>query len=121
MAKSTMTTQMRDELYDVMVSSHPEAVRKGDTVPYTSLNGNMYSFLSKEGFVGLRLPEEERVKFLTKYNTTLASQYGVVQKEYVTVPDSLLLKSAELAPYFAMSHKYAGSLKPKPTKKPKKK
>ena len=116
-----MTQQVRGELYDAMVSSHPEGVRKGDTVPYTSINGNMYSFLSKDGFVGLRLPEEERVKFLDKYKTTLAKQYGIVQKEYVNVPDSLLLKSVELAPYFAMSHRYAGSLKPKPTTKAKKK
>ncbi len=62
-----LTTQQRKELYERMVSSHPDAVCKGDTVPYTSLNGNMYSFLSKDGFVGLRLPEKERVKFLDKF------------------------------------------------------
>ena len=121
MKKSTMTTQQRDELYSRMVSSQPEAVRKGDTIPYTSLNGNMYSFLSKDGFVGLRLPEDERVKFLEKYKTALAKQYGVVQKEYVVVPDSLLDKGAEINGYFRMSYQYASSLKPKPTTKPKKK
>jgi hypothetical protein len=116
-----MTAQQRDELYSRMVSSHPDAVLKGDTIPYTSLNGNMYSFLSKDGFVGLRLPEDERVKFLEKYKTVLAKQYGAVQKEYVVVPDSLLDKGAEINGYFRMSYRYVSSLKPKPTTKPKKK
>jgi hypothetical protein len=31
------------------------------------------------------------------------------------VPAALLAKTAELAPYFAQSHAYVGSLKPKPT------
>ncbi len=30
------------ELYNKLVASHPEAVRKGDTMPYTSVNGHMY-------------------------------------------------------------------------------
>src|SRR6202000_3074329 len=116
--KPRMTQQQRKELYSGMVTSHPDAVLKGDPVPYTSLNGNMYSFLSKDGFVGLRLAEEQRAKFLAKYKTTLAQQYGVVQKEYVVVPDSLLNKLAELSPWFKLSYQYVGSLKPKPTTKP---
>jgi len=88
-----MSREEKDELYSKMVASHPDAIRKGDTIPYTSLNGNMYSFLAKGDFVGLRLPEAERIKFLEKYKTTLVEQYGVVQKEYVVVPDSLLKKN----------------------------
>ena len=104
-----------------MVASHPDALLKGDTIPYTSLNGNMYSFLAKGDFVGLRLPAEERIKFIDKYKTKLVEQYGVVQKEYVVIPDDLLQKTTELKQYFELSYNYVSSLKPKPTSKDKKK
>jgi hypothetical protein len=119
MEKSTYSREEKEKLYTLMVASQPGAVQKGDTVPYTSVNGNMYSFLAKGDFVGLRLPEEEKTKFLDKYKTTLVEQYGIVQKEYVVVPDSLLKKTSELKPYFAMSFKYTSSLRPKPTTKAK--
>jgi hypothetical protein len=108
-------------LYNKLVATNPNAVRKGDTIPYTSLNGHMYSFLTKDDVVALRLPSDERVKFLDKYKSKLVEQYGIVQKEYVVVPDSLLAKIDELTPYFEISHKYISSLKPKASAKAKKK
>jgi hypothetical protein len=101
------------ELYNRLVASLPNAERKGATIPYTSLNGHMYSYFSKDGFVALRLPAQEREKFIEKYNTTLVTAYGIVQKEYVVVPDSLLKKTAELKPYFKMSYEYVRAMKPK--------
>jgi hypothetical protein len=77
----------------------------------------MFSYLRASGAMALRLPQGEREKFLEKYKTGLFEAYGVVQKEYVTVPDPLLAKTAELKPYFAMSYEYAKTLKPKATKK----
>jgi hypothetical protein len=65
------------------------------TVPYTSCNGHMFSYLSKEGALNLRLPAAERQSFLKKYKTRLCEAYGVVQPEYVVVPDSLLEKTSE--------------------------
>src|SRR5580698_3380003 len=102
MAKKDTIVDEKELLYNQLVATHPEAERKGDTIPYTSLNGNMYSYLSKDGFVALRLAEDARKKFLEKYKTTLVTAYGIVQKEYVTVPDSLLKKTSELKPYFAL-------------------
>ena len=107
-------------LYSKLVETHPKADLKGATIPYTSLNGHMYSYLSKDGFVALRLPEGAREDFLKKYKTTLVTAYGIIQKEYVTVPDSLLKKTSELKPYFAQSFDYVSSLKPKATTKKKK-
>jgi hypothetical protein len=107
-------------LYEKLVATHPEVKRKGDTVPYTSVNGHMFSYLSKEGKLALRLPEAEREAFLKKYNAKLCQAYGVIQREYVEVPDSLLASTRELKPYFDFSHKYVSSLKPKPTAKKKK-
>jgi hypothetical protein len=104
-------------LYEKLVGTNPDIVRKGATVPYTSVNGNLFSYLHASGAVALRLPAGEREKFLEKYKTKLFDAYGMVQKEYVTVPDALLAKTKELKPYFEMSYEYAKSLKPKPAKK----
>lgn len=100
-------------LYEQLVATNPEVERKGKTMPYTSLNGHMFSFLSKEGVLGLRLPAEEREQFLEQFDTQLCEQYGRVMKEYVEVPDSLLQNTEELKQYFDLSYQYVGSLKPK--------
>jgi len=105
------------EMYDALIDSHPEIERKGVTSPYTSLNGHMFTYLSKTGSMGLRLPKDEREKFLEKYKTTLYEQYGSIMKEYVTVPEELLKNTEELKKYLAISYEYIKTLKPKPTKK----
>lgn len=107
------------ELYEALVATNPNVERKGATMPYTSLNGNMFSLLTKEGSLALRLSEKDREAFLKKYKTKQPEQYGVIMKEYVEVPDALLKKTRELKKYFDLSYVYAGSLKPKPTTKKK--
>jgi TfoX/Sxy family transcriptional regulator of competence genes len=104
-------------LYEKLVATNPKVERKGATMPYTSLNGHMFSLLTKEGWLALRLPSEAREAFLKKYQTKLCVQYGTVMKEYVEVPDALLKKTQELRKYFDQSYAYVGSLKPKPTTK----
>ncbi|HJZ97021.1 MAG TPA: hypothetical protein VKE70_10985 [Candidatus Solibacter sp.] len=101
------------ELYEKLVATNPKVERKGATVPYTSLNGHMFSYLSKQGKLALRLPAPEREAFLKKYKTKLCEAYGVVQPEYVEIPDALLAKTAELKKYFDASYAYVGALKPK--------
>jgi hypothetical protein len=108
------------ESYDKLVATNPKVERKGATVPYTSLNGHMFSYLSKEGKLALRLPESEREAFLKKYKAKLCEAYGVVQKEYVEVPEGLLGKTKELQKYFAASYEYVAGMKPKATTKKKK-
>jgi hypothetical protein len=109
--------QNKIAFFDKLVAGHPNAVRKGDTIPYTSLNGHMYSYFSKDGFLALQLPAGAREAFLSKHNTTLVTAYGIVQKEYVMVPDDLLEQTAALMPWFEKSYVYASTLKPKATKK----
>ena len=101
--------------YEKLVAGVPGIPRKGATLPYTSLNGNMFSYLDKSGSLALRLPPEARAAFVAKYQTGPVMPYGVVQPEYVSVPAALLADTAELAPYFALSVEYARTLKPKPT------
>ena len=107
-------------LYEKLVATNPRVERKGATVPYTSLNGHMFSYLSRTGTLALRLPAGERDAFLKKYKTRLCQQYGIVQPEYVEVPDALLAKTRELKKFFDLSYEYVASLKPKPTTRNKK-
>jgi len=103
------------ELYKRLVATVPGVPLKGATVPYTSVNGHMFSYLSKAGKLELRLPARAREAFLQRYNAVLTKQYGVVQKEYVEVPDALLENTSELKGYFERSFAYVSTLKPKPT------
>ena len=57
-------------LYEKLLAPIPEIERKGAENPYTSLNANMFSLLlSPEGRLALRLPQDEREKFLKRYKT----------------------------------------------------
>ena len=37
-------------LYEKLVATNPKVDRKGATMPYTSLNGHMFSLLTREGW-----------------------------------------------------------------------
>ena len=102
-------------LYQALIATHPGIERKGKSSPYTSVNGNMFSILSADGTLGLRLAEADRDAFTAAYGTGLYQAHGTVMKEYVAVPAELLARTAELAPWLARSYDYATSLKPKPT------
>jgi len=99
--------------YEKLIGTVPEIEIKGATTRYTSLNGNMYSFISKDGSIGLRLSEIDRA-------TELQIQYGSVMKEYVAVPESFFKNTRTIKKWMTHSYEYAKTLKPKPTKKKKK-
>jgi TfoX/Sxy family transcriptional regulator of competence genes len=101
--------------YDRLIAAQPGVVRKGATIPYTSVNGHMFSFLSEAGALALRLPAVDREAFLERHGASLHEAHGTVMKEYVTVPEELFGDTAQLLPYFQASFAYAASLKPKPT------
>jgi hypothetical protein len=105
-------------LYEKLIATLPEIERKGAANPYTSLNGHMFSLLlGPKGVMALRLPDDEREKFLKKYETNLYEAYGAVMKEYVTVPDALLKNTKALEKYLAVSYAYVKTLKPKLSQK----
>lgn len=105
-------------LYDELLKSYPDIERKGKTMPYTSVNGNMFSFVSKAGEIGVRLSLEDIQWCEKEYHTEPMIQHGREMKEYVCIlPDQLNEK--ELKIVFERSWKYAQTLKPKPTKKKK--
>ena len=100
-------------LYEKLIATNPNIQRKGDVHPYTSANGHMFTYLDQTGAMGMRLPKDEVEAFLKKYKTTLFESYGVVKKDYVRVPDSLLRKTSELKKYLDISYEYVKRLKPK--------
>lgn len=86
-------------------------------MPYTSLNGHMFSFIDKEHKLSLRLPQKERDDFIAKYNSSLSVQHGTIMKEYVLVPEALFSDLQTFQKFFKISHDYVAGLKPKETKK----
>jgi hypothetical protein len=103
--------------YDALIAAFPDVERKGATMPYTSANGNMFSFLLPSGAVALRLSETDRAAFRKKYGGKPVVQHGAVLAEYIEVPPPLLARPSELRPYFAKSVAYARALKAKATKR----
>ena len=101
------------ELYERLIATNPKINRKGDVHPYTSVNGHMFTYLDQTGNLGMRLSHEEVEAFLTKYKSTLFESYGVVKKDWVTVPDALLKNTKELKKYLQVSYQYVQTLKPK--------
>lgn len=108
---------MADVNYDDMLALYRKLVEasghdkvKGKANPYTSLNGNMFSFLDKSGVLCLRLPQAEREAFVEKFNTKPVVQYGAVMKEYVAVPAALIGDAETLTQYFARCLSYARTL-----------
>ena len=101
------------DAYRKLIGTNPKIELKGATIPYTSFNGHMFSYFEKDGSFGLRLPEKAREDFLKKYKTTLFISYGIVKKEFVLVPEKLLMNFKEVKPYFDMSFEYVKSLKAK--------
>ncbi len=107
------------ELYNRLIGNNPEIERKGKTTPYTSINGHMFSFLSKEGVMGLRLSKDDIDGFVQKFKGKLMEQHGRIMKEYVEIPNDLLKNTKQLTEFLNKSLNYVSGLKPKPTKKKK--
>jgi TfoX/Sxy family transcriptional regulator of competence genes len=103
-------------LYDRLIATIPLIERKGAANPYTAINGNMFTLLHQSR-LAIRLPKDEREKFLKKYKTRLFEAYGAVMPEYVSVPDAMLDNTKDLKKYLELSYAYAKTLKPKPTRK----
>ena len=106
------------EQYDRLIATQPGVERKGATMPYTSVNGHMFSYLAESGRLALRLPSPQREAFIERFKTTLQEAYGFVQKEYVSVPEAVLADTQLLSQFFQASHAYVSGLKPKPTRRP---
>lgn len=121
MAKKDKKTIPEDkpELYQRLVRRIPNLeIKSNFGFPYTPHNEHMFSLLTKNGFVGIRLPQDQREAFLEKYDNCLYQlEHGRFLKEYVTVPDNLLKDNTDLTTYLESGLNYTKTLKSKPTKR----
>ena len=77
-------------IYRKLVEDDFGLTLKGKANPYTSTNGNMFSFLDKSGVLCLRLSKEAQEAFRAAYGGEPVVQYGSVMKDYVAVPGAML-------------------------------
>ena len=101
----------------VVEAARSEAEIKGAKNPYTSRNGHMFSFLTPDGSMALRLSEKLGARFQSEHESGPVTQYGSVMRGYVSVPAGLLAEPAELAVWFDKAWDWIGSLPAKPTRK----
>ena len=112
-AKKSQIPPAKLELYAKLIATVPEIDRKGAVHPYTSVNGHMFTYLDQTVTLGIRLPKDELEAFLTKYKTRLFESYGVVKKDWATVPEELLRNTKELKKYLKISYEYVKTLRAK--------
>jgi len=112
-AKKSKIPPAQLDLYEKLIATVPAIERKGAVHPYTSLNGHMFSYLDQSGTLGIRLAPDQVDAFLRKHKTTMFESYGVVKKDWVTVPDALLKNTKELKKYLEASVAHVGTLKQK--------
>lgn len=113
----TTVPSARLEAYERLVASQLGLERKGASLPYTSINGHMSSFVDGTG-VAIRLTATDRAAFIERFGSRLHEAHGTIMKEFVTVPDALLDDLAALQPWFTKSRAHVASLRPKTTRRP---
>lgn len=104
------------KIYEELIENQPDIIRKGKRLPYTSMKGNMFSFISKEGHLGLRLSEESVEKYIDLYGFTKFVQNDKVMEGFVKVPEAFL-KNELLVDIFNECCEYAKTLQAKPKTK----
>lgn len=100
--------------YEALIARFPHIERKGASMPYTSLNGHMFSFLDPSGALSIRLSPDDLHDFVERHQTTLSEQHGRVLKDFALVPPSLSSDIDELGRWFARSYEWTATLRPKP-------
>ncbi|MEM1195887.1 MAG: TfoX/Sxy family protein [Pseudomonadota bacterium] len=103
--------------YEEIVADYPDLTVKGKANKYTSMNGNMFSALQKDGALTVRLSEVAKKAYNDAHGTGDVISYGSVMRGYVYVTPEIWEDDAKLRDLFKQSVEHAKSLKPKPTKK----
>lgn len=114
MTETTYKTAL--ERYRAIVSASGHGEVKGKANPYTSINGNMFSFLDKSGTLCLRLSKPDREAFVERHRSEPVVQYGAIMKEYVAIPESLARDDVAIQACIKKCLSYATSLPVKPSR-----
>lgn len=100
-------------IYDSLVEQCPRFDRKGKSVPYTSANGHMFSFINKDGDLGFRFSKEVQEEYFEKYKTTHFISHNSKMKGYILITEEMLKNTEELLELLKQSYDYVMSLDPK--------
>ena len=111
--KDISNIKEKHEIYNEMTNSITELEIKNKNMSFTSTNGNMFSFINKDGEIALRLSNNDRNELINKYHTSLVISSGVIMNDYVLIPDKMIKNKDELNTFFLKSFEYAKTLKPK--------
>lgn len=103
--------------YEEIVADYPALKVKGKANKYTSMNGNMFSALQKDGVLTVRLSETEKKAYNAEHGTGDVNSYGAVLRGYVYVTQAIWEDDAKLRALFKQCVEHAKTLKPKLTKK----
>jgi hypothetical protein len=82
---------------------------KGKKTPYTSINGYMFTFLTPEGDLAMRLSAKDIQIWLTK-GVAQMHQHGRLMKDFIAVPEAwwldeaMLLEMSDLLHQMLQSH-----------------
>ena len=99
--------------YRTVVDAFGRCEVKGAKNPYTSRHGHMFSFLTPDGGMALRLPDDRIEAFFEAYDSGPVSQYGKTMRGYVSIPEDLFSSPDRLLPWLEAAWKWIGTLPPK--------
>lgn len=99
--------------YDQIVDTIPGIERKGKGMPYTSVNGHMFSLLNKAGEIGIRLSKIDGERFMEEHQTTRFKSHGAFMRGYVLIPEHLYENMELLTATLQSGYDYVMTLDPK--------
>jgi hypothetical protein len=108
--KQTEIPKDKIERYDTLLKRFPNVVRKGKNTPFALYNMQLFSFLTKDGVLALRLCPKNIAQFIQKHNGRPMLKLGRVMKGFVEVPETLWQNMDILYKYFQLSIAHTESL-----------
>lgn len=98
------------KIYDEIVAKCERFDRKGKSVPYTSANGHMFSFINKSGEFGIRFSKEVQEKLIKEFNSDYFYSHNAQMKGYVLIPQEIFIDQEKVKDLLNQSYDYVMSL-----------
>ena len=96
--------------YDDLVAQCNRFERKGKTMPYTSSNGHMFSFINKAGEFGIRFGKERQEELMKELNSDYFHSHNAIMKGYVLIPEIVFNNNKTMIDLLNESYEYVESL-----------
>ena len=77
------------------------------------MNGHMFSMVTKEGQVAIRMSKDVRAQYLEEVNPNEVVTYKTMMKEYIEISDEMLKDQEAVLSLLDQSVEYIKTLKPK--------